>query len=49
MTKAPTPTEKSQKQRDNIKNATKKFDYTMIVDGLRMVGWSNNSNPTGVV
>ena len=39
MTKAPTPTEKSKKQRDNIKNATKNFDYTMIADRLRMVSW----------
>ena len=28
MTHAPTLTEKSKKQRDNIKNATKNFDYT---------------------
>ena len=34
VTKAPTPTEKSQKQRDNIKNATKNFDYTTIADRL---------------
>ena len=31
MTKAPTPTEKSKKQRDNIKNATK----TLITQRLR--------------
>ena len=30
MTKTPTPTEKSKKQRDNTKYATKNFDYTMI-------------------
>ena len=37
MTKAPTPNEKSKKHRDNIKNATKNFDYTAIathVDSL---------------
>ena len=33
MTKAPLPTEKkSKKHRDNIKNATKNFDYTTIAD-----------------
>ena len=32
VTKAPTPTEKSKKQRDNIKNATKNFDYTTIAN-----------------
>ena len=37
MTKALTSTEKSQKQRDNTKNATKTFDYTTIVDRLRTV------------
>ena len=37
VTKAPTPTEKSKKQRDNIKNATKNFDYTTIADRLRTV------------
>ena len=49
MTKAPTPTEKSKKQRDNIKNATNNFDYTTIADRLRTVSWSNSSHPTGVV
>ena len=24
---------------DNTKNATKKFDYTAVVDWLRMVSW----------
>ena len=48
MTKAPTPTEKSQKQRDNTKNATKNFDYTTIMDQLRTVSSRNNSNPTGI-
>ena len=37
VTKAPTPTEKSKKQRDDIKNATKNFDYTTIADRLRTV------------
>ena len=51
MTKAPTPTEKSKKQRDNNKkkNATKNFDYTTIADRLRTVSWSNSSHPTGMV
>ena len=48
MTKVPTPTEKSKTQRDNTKNTTKNFDYTMIVDRLRTVIWNNNSHPTGV-
>ena len=34
MTEALTPTEKSKKQRDNSKNATKNFDYTTIADRL---------------
>ena len=49
MTKAPTPTEISKKQRDNIKNATKNFDYTSISDRPRTVSWSNSNQPTGVV
>ena len=49
MTKAPTPKEKSKKQRDNTKNATKNVDYTTIADRLRTVSWSNSSHPTGVV
>ena len=49
MIKAPTPTEKSKKQLDNIKNATKNFDYTTIADRLRTVSRSNSSHPTGVV
>ena len=49
MTKAPTRTEKSKKQRDNIKNATKNFDNTTIADRLKTVIWSNNSHPTGEV
>ena len=34
MTKAPTPTETSKKQRDNTKNATTNFDCTTIADRL---------------
>ena len=34
-TKAPSHTEKSKKQRDNTKNATKNFSYTTITDKLR--------------
>ena len=49
VTKAPTPTEKSKKQCDNIKNATKNFDYTTIADRLRTVSWSNSNHPTGMV
>ena len=49
MTKAPTPTEKSKKQRDTTKNATKNFDYTTIADRLGTVSWGNDSHPTGVV
>ena len=49
MTKAPTPTDKSKKQCDNTKNATKNFHYTTITDRLRTVSWSNNSHPNGVV
>ena len=32
MTKAPTAREKSKKQSDNLRNATKSFDYTAIAD-----------------
>ena len=49
MTNAHTHTDKSKKHRDNIKNATKKFDYTTIADRLWTVSWSNSSHPTGVV
>ena len=49
MTEAPTPTEKSKKQRDNTENATKNFDYTTIADRLRTVSWGNDSHPAGVV
>ena len=45
MTKAPTPTEKSKNDRDNIQNATKNLDYTTIADRLRTVSWSNSSQP----
>ena len=45
------PTEKSKKQRDNIKTLPKNFDNTTIADRLRTVSWSNgsNSHPTGMV
>ena len=49
MIKALTPTEKSNGQSHNIKNATIKFDYTAIADRLRAVSWSKYSHPTGVV
>ena len=48
VTKTPTPTEQSKKQRDNIKTPPK-IDYTTIADRLRMVSWSNSSHPTGEV
>ena len=44
MTKAPTPTAKSKKQRDKHKNPTKNFDYTTIADRLRAIIWSNDSH-----
>ena len=47
--KRPFTHRKSKKHCDNIKNATKNFDYTTIVDRLRTVSWSNSSHPTGVV
>ena len=31
------------------KNTTKNFDYTTIADQLRVLSWSNNSFPTGMV
>ena len=49
MTEVLTPIEKSKKQRDNTKNATKNFDYTTIADRLRTVSWGNDSHPAGVV
>ena len=45
--KTPTLTEKSNKQRDNKKNATKHFDYTAIADWLRTVSWRNNVHAIG--
>ena len=47
--KRPYTHKKSIKHRDNIKNATKNFDYTTIEDRLKTVSWSNSSYPTGVV
>ena len=47
--KAPTPTEKSKKQRDNTKTPQKHFDYTTIVDRLRTVSWGIDSHQTDVV
>ena len=44
--KAPAPKEKFKKQ---CKTATKNFDYSTIVDWLRTVSWSSDSNPTDVV
>ena len=49
MTKAPTATEKSEKQCDNTKTPPKNVDYTTIADQLRMVSWGNGSHPTGVI
>ena len=45
MTKAPTPTEKSEKHRDNIQKRHQNFDNTTIADRLRTVSWSNSSQP----
>ena len=45
MTKVPTPTEQSKKQRDNTKNASKNFDYTTIADQIWTVRWSDNNHP----
>ena len=44
-TEAPILKEKSKKQRDNVKNDTKNFDYATIADRLRTVSRSNNSLP----
>ena len=49
MIKTPTSTEKSKKQRGNIKKHHKNFDFTTIADRLRTVNWSTSSHPTGVV
>ena len=47
MTKAQTPTEKSKKQRDNAKNATKTLITQRLPTDLgRSVG--NDSHPSGV-
>ena len=48
MTKAPTPTEKSKKQRNN-KKRHQNFDYTTSANLLRTVNWSNDSHQTDVV
>ena len=39
------PQENQKSQLDNIKNATKNFDYTTIADRLQKVSWSNSSHP----
>ena len=49
MTKAPTSAEMTKGQSDNINNATKKFDFTMVADRLMTVNWSNYGHLTGVV
>ena len=51
MTKAPTPKEKSKKQRDNMKNVTKTFDITqrLRTDLWRSVGVTAVTYPCGVV
>ena len=49
MTKVHKPTEKSKKQLDQKKNATKNFDYTIIADRVMTVSWSSDSHPTGIV
>ena len=49
MTKAPTPRDKSKKQHDQKKTATKNLDYTTNADGLMTVSWSNSSHPNSVV
>ena len=48
MTKTPIPTENS-KTKGQHKHFTKNFDYTTIADQLKMVSWSNNSDPNVVV
>ena len=50
MTKAPTPTDNYKKNIGKTENATKHFDYIiMVTDWARTVSWSNDSNPIGVV
>ena len=46
MTKAPTPPEKSKKQRDNIKTATKNFDYKKIANQLVWLNRLTGSEPS---
>ena len=46
MTKAPTPPEKSKKQRDNIKTATKNFDYKKIANQLVWLNRLTESKPS---
>ena len=41
--------QKNPKSIVTTQKVTKNFDYTTITDWLRMVSWSNNSHPTGVV
>ena len=48
MTKAPTPAEKSKKQRVHTKHL-QNIDYTTIADWLRTVSCNNDSHLTGVV
>ena len=48
MTKASTPTEKSEKQPDNTKRH-QNLDYITIADRLKTLGLSIVSHPTGVV
>ena len=46
MTKAPTPPEKSKKQRDNIKTATKNFYYKTIATQLVWLNRLSGSEPS---
>ena len=48
MIKAPYTNSNAKKAKCKHKNVTKKFDYTTIVDRLRMFSFSNYSHPTGV-
>ena len=47
MSKAPTPTEKSKKQRDNTKRH-QNLDYTTTTDRLK-IKIGNDSHPTGMI
>ena len=49
MTKGPTFTEKSEKQHDNTKDATKNFDFTTITDRIKTASWGTSSHPNDVV